>query len=116
MTEEAKAQLSAAATPPIRLITLSADGHKLEVGNETVLFRHEKIFDHPTGLLIRIPDSLPEAEAAALARQVADYNVDYVGMALKPDGVAVEATSDNPAQFAAAAGAVRKAPICRWSW
>ena len=109
VTEEAKAQLSAAATPPIRLITLSADGHKIEVGNETVLFRHEKTFYHPTGLLIHIPDSLPGAEAAALARQVADYTVDYVGMALKPDGVAVGATSDNPAQFAAAVGAVRKA-------
>ncbi len=109
VTEESKAQLSAAATPPIRLITLGANDHKIEVGNETVLFRHEKTFYHPTGLLIRIPDSLSDAGAAALARQVAAYNVDYVGMTLKPDGVAVEATSDNAAQFAAAVSAVRKA-------
>jgi acetyl-CoA decarbonylase/synthase complex subunit gamma len=109
VTDESKAQLSAAATPPIRLITLGADGHKIEVGNETVLFRHEKTFYRPTGLLVRVPDSLPESEIVALVRQVADYSVDYVGMSLKLDGVAVEATSDNPAQFAAAVAAVRNA-------
>ncbi|MER3515362.1 MAG: hypothetical protein C4310_14005 [Chloroflexota bacterium] len=42
--EESKALLEASAAPPIRLITLSADGRRLEVGNETVLFRHEKTF------------------------------------------------------------------------
>ena len=58
VSDEAKAKLSAAAAPPIRLITLSADGRKVEVGNETVLFRHEKTFFHPTALLVRVPDTL----------------------------------------------------------
>src|SRR5512139_2139731 len=78
VTEESKAQLSAAAAPPIRLITLSADGRKIEVGNETVLFRHEKTFYHPTGLLVRVPDTLSGGEIAALAKAVAEYKVDYV--------------------------------------
>src|SRR5512141_22563 len=73
VSDEAKAKLSAAAAPPIRLITLAADGRKLEVGNETVMFRHEKTFFHPTGLLVRVPDTLSEAEASALSRSVADY-------------------------------------------
>ena len=47
VSDEAKAKLSAGAAPPIRLITLSADGRKVEVGNEVVLFRHEKTFYHP---------------------------------------------------------------------
>ena len=47
VSDEAKAKLSAAAAPPIRLITLSADGRKVEAGNETVLFRHEKTFYPP---------------------------------------------------------------------
>ena len=42
--EESKAKLEASAAPPIRLITLSAGSRKLAVGNETVLFRHEKTF------------------------------------------------------------------------
>ena len=109
VSDEAKARLSAAAAPPIRLITLSADGRKVEVGNETVLFRHEKTFFHPTGLLVRVPDTLAAAEITSLAKAVADYKVDYVGMALKLDGLAVEAVSGDAGKFAAAVATVRGA-------
>ena len=44
VTDEAKAQLDSASAPPIRLISVGTDGRKLEVGNETVVFRHEKTF------------------------------------------------------------------------
>jgi len=53
VSEEAKAQLDAAAAPPIRLVSVEGPGHKVEVGNETVLFRHEKTFYHPPGLFLR---------------------------------------------------------------
>lgn len=108
VSDEAKAKLSAAAAPPIRLITLSADGRKVEVGNETVLFRHEKTFYHPTALMVRVPDTLGAAGSAALAKSVADYKVDYVGIALRLDGLAVEAASGDAATFAAAVAAVRE--------
>ena len=109
VSDEAKAKLSAAAAPPIRLITLSADGHKIEAGNETVLFRHEKTFFHPTALLVRVSDTLTEAEISALAKAVADYRVDYVGMALKLNGLAIEAASGDADKFAAAVAAARGA-------
>lgn len=109
VSDESKAKLSAAAAPPIRLITLSADGRKIEVGNETVLFRHEKTFFHPSGLLVRVPDTLTVGEIAVLAKAVADYKVDYVGMALRLDGLAVEAVSGDAEKFTAAVAAVRNA-------
>jgi len=109
VSDEAKAKLSAAAAPPIRLVTLSADGRKVEVGNETVLFRHEKTFFHPAALLVRVPDTLGAAEIATLAKAVAAYKVDYVGMALRLDGLAVEAVSGDAAKFADAVAAVRGA-------
>ncbi len=109
VSEESKAKLSAAAAPPIRLITLSANGRKIEVGNETVLFRHEKTFYHPAGLLVRVPDTLSDAEITALARAVADYKVDYVGMSLRLDGLAIEAASGDAATFASAVAAARAA-------
>jgi acetyl-CoA decarbonylase/synthase complex subunit gamma len=87
--EESKAQLEASAAPPIRLITLSSDGHKLEVGNETVLFRHEKTFYNQPGLFVRVKDT--QADAAEVAKAVGEYTVDYVGMDLTLDGIAVEA-------------------------
>ncbi len=109
VSDEAKAKLSAAAAPPIRLITLSADGRKIEVGNETVLFRHEKTFYHPAALMVRVPDTLSAGEIATLARTVADYKVDYVGMALRLDGLAVESVAGEPTRFAEAVAAVRAA-------
>jgi acetyl-CoA decarbonylase/synthase, CODH/ACS complex subunit gamma len=108
VSADAKAKLSAAAAPPIRLITLAADGHKVEVGNETVLFRHEKTFYHPTGVLVRIQDNLPLDQISATAKAVADYKVDYVGISLHLDGLAVEATGD-AARFGAAVAAACQA-------
>ncbi len=102
VSEEAKIQLEEAAAPPIRLVTISSDGYKVEAGNETVLFRHEKTFYHRPGLFVRVRDSQPAAEIEALVQQVRDYAVDYVGLSLTLDGIAVEAASGDPATYAAA--------------
>jgi acetyl-CoA decarbonylase/synthase complex subunit gamma len=109
VSEESKSKLSAASAPPIRLVTIAADGHKIEAGNETVLFRHEKTFYHPTGLLVRVQDSLPVEQVTATARAVADYKVDYVGISLHLDGLAVEASSADASKFAAVVAAARQA-------
>lgn len=102
--DEAKVQLEASAAPPIRLITLSANGHKLEVGNETVLFRHEKTFYHQPGLFVRVKDTQPDPTDAAKA--IAEYAVDYVGRDLTLDGIAVEAAGGD---FGATVNAVKAA-------
>jgi len=109
VTEESKAQLEAASAPPIRLVTVSSDSAKIEAGNETVLFRHEKTFYHKPGLFIRVKDS-EGAQAIKAKVSAADaYTVDYVGIKLGVDGFAVEAASGDGAKFAEAVGAVRSA-------
>lgn len=105
--EEAKAQLEASAAPPIRLITLSANGRKLDVGNETVLFRHEKTFYHQPGLFVRVKDT--QSDVAEVAKAVAGYSVDYVGIDLALDGLAVEA---NGGEFAATVSTVKDTTSC----
>lgn len=109
VSEDAKAKLSAAAAPPIRLITVSADGRQVKAGNETVLFRHEKTFYNPAGLFVRVADTLSADQIAALAKAVDGYKVDYVGMALRLDGLAVDAVSGDAGKFAAAVAAAREA-------
>ncbi len=64
---ESKAKLEAASAPPIRLVEIAGEDGKLEVGNETVLFRHEKTFFHHPGLFLRLKDSLG---ADAIQKQV----------------------------------------------
>ena len=104
VSEESKAQLSEAAAPPVRPITLKSNGYEVLSGNEVVLFRHEKRFFSPAGLFVRVYDD----EALDVIRQkvtaVADYVVDYVGIDLRLDGLAVQAAGGD---FVGAVTAVR---------
>jgi acetyl-CoA decarbonylase/synthase complex subunit gamma len=91
VSEASKQQLAESSAPPIRLITLKA-GTEFKVGNEVVIFRHEKTFYNKTGLFIRVKASDPD-----LAKKVAAadaYKVNYVGMDFSVDGFAVEADGD----------------------
>ena len=109
VSEASKAQLEAASAPPIRLVTISADGGKVAAGNETVMFRHEKTFYHKPGLFIRVKDTEAAEAIKADVAAAAAYIVDYVGIKLGVDGFAVEAASGDSGAFAAAIGAVRAA-------
>ncbi|HEC34714.1 MAG TPA: acetyl-CoA decarbonylase/synthase complex subunit gamma [Chloroflexi bacterium] len=108
VSEEAKAQLAAAAAPPIRLVVVEGPGHKVEVGNETVLFRHEKTFYHRPGLFVRVKDTSSVEEIKGQVATAMDYAVEYVGMNLFLDGVAVEAASGVEQTFRSAVQAVRE--------
>jgi acetyl-CoA decarbonylase/synthase, CODH/ACS complex subunit gamma len=101
VSDEAKASLDAASAPPIRLVTVGNENRKIAVGNETVLFRHEKTFYHQPGLVFRLSDDMPAEEFGARAAQVAGYTVERVGMPLTPDGVAIEGASGDPCTFGA---------------
>jgi acetyl-CoA decarbonylase/synthase complex subunit gamma len=107
VSEEAKAALAAAAAPPIRLITISSDGRKIEVGNETVMFRHEKTFYHEPGLLVRVKDTQSLDEFEAIVTKAASYSVERVGMELTVSGFAVENASGDPALFTERIGALK---------
>lgn len=108
VSDEAKEKLSAAAQPPVRLITLKADGHEVKAGNETVMFRHEKKFFYKPGLFVRVRDDQPLDAIKAKISAAEAYKVNYVGMDLTLDGFAVEAVKGDPAAFADAVGAVRE--------
>jgi acetyl-CoA decarbonylase/synthase complex subunit gamma len=108
VSDESKAKLEEASRPPIRLVTIKANGNEAKAGNETVMFRHEKRFFNKPGLLIRLYDDTPVDDLKAQAAEIAEYVVEYVGMELTVDGIAVEATADGKA-FAQAVEAVLSA-------
>lgn len=109
VSDEAKAQLAASSEPPVRLITLESDGYKLEVGNETVLYRHEKTFYHKPGFFYLVKDTEDTAAIAERVKEIDTFNVNYVGIDLSADGFAVKAEAGDAAAFSAAVGAVREA-------
>ena len=106
VSEESKAELAESSAPPIRLVSVKADGHELKVGNETVLFRHEKTFYNRPGLFVRIKSSSNMDDVKSLVAKADKYSVNYVGMELEVDGFALEA--DNEESFGALVKTVRE--------
>ncbi len=109
VSEESKAKLAAASAPPIRLVTVAGGERKVEAGNETVLFRHEKTFFHEPGLFVRIRDTQSPDEIRDIATQVAEYSIERVGIQLSVDGLAIENASGQAEPFAAAVAQARSA-------
>jgi acetyl-CoA decarbonylase/synthase complex subunit gamma len=109
VSEEASNKLAAASAPPIRLVELSGGNGKVQVGNETVLFRHEKTFYHKPGLFLRVKATDGEDKIKAQVAEAAAYQVDYVGITLELDGFAIDSEGADAATFAAAVSAAQSA-------
>ena len=107
VSEESKAVLAESAAPPIRLVTLKSKGGEVKVGNEVVLFRHEKTFYSRPGLFLQVRDDEPAESLKEKITAAEAYKVTYVGMDLTLDGLAIESTGDG-ARFAAAVKTVRE--------
>lgn len=111
VSAESKAQLAESSAPPIRLITLKSGGHEVKVGNEVVMYRHEKTFYNKPGIFINIKDDQTAEAIQALVKAADGFAVNYVGIDLTVGGFAVEATAggtDGAARFGAAVNAVRQ--------
>lgn len=108
VSAESKAELAESAEPPIRLITLKAAGGEVKAGNEVVLFRHEKTYYNKPGLFIQVPDDLSSEEIKQKVAALDQYSVNYVGIDLVVDGIAVKSAAGTPAAFKAAIQAVRQ--------
>ena len=111
VTDEAKEALDSASAPPIKTVKVGVGEKEVVLGDETVLFRHDKTFYHPTGMGFVVADNDPELDAKIDA--IADLQFDRVGQHYEIEFVTVENASGDAATFAAAAekAAAKKAVI-----
>jgi acetyl-CoA decarbonylase/synthase complex subunit gamma len=63
LSDEAQASLSEASAPPIKLIKVGTDSTAFEMGQETVMFRHEEKFHRETGIAVKVAASLSDDDA-----------------------------------------------------
>jgi acetyl-CoA decarbonylase/synthase complex subunit gamma len=105
VSDASKKQLAESAAPPIRLVTLKA-GTEVKVGNEVVMFRHEKTFYNKPGVFVRVKASDPDIAKKVAAADA--YKVNYVGMDFIIDGFAVEGDGDLAAAVKAVRGASKR--------
>jgi acetyl-CoA decarbonylase/synthase complex subunit gamma len=101
VSEEAKAQLSEAAAPPIRPLAIGSGENVVKVGGETVLFRHEKTFVNKPGLAILVSDAMSGDEIDRRLKRFKELKYERVGLTLRPEMIAVKNESGDPSKFEA---------------
>lgn len=87
-SDEAVQTLGAAYEPPVRSIELGAD-KSLKLGEETVLYRHEKTFVNQTAIAININDTDPPAVIDQTLSNISNYMLERVGEEIHIDMVSI---------------------------
>ena len=95
---EAKETLAEAAAPPVRTVKVG----NINMGGETVLYRHERRFNNPTAYGLTVSDRLNEAEIKERCAYIDSLSFDRVGMVFKADLADIRCDSKDPAVFAKA--------------
>ena len=101
-SDEAKEILGAASEPPVKGVALGPE-KGLKLGEETVLYRHEKTFVNQTALAINVTDTDPAEQVDATLASIRDYVQERVGEELTIDLVAVTQAGTDTDAFVALA-------------
>jgi acetyl-CoA decarbonylase/synthase complex subunit gamma len=108
LDDATKQLLRGATRPPIQLVKLGVGERSVPVGDEIVLFRHEKTFYHPPGILFSVSDLWERERIVAAAERVMAEVFPRVGENLRFNGVAVRNESRDPEAFGKAVAAVEE--------
>lgn len=98
VSDDAKAALSEAAAPPMRAVTVGVGPTAFTVGEETVLFRHDKTFVNPCAIGVSVSARSSDDEIDATVAQAKAASFERVQQHLACGFVAIYADGD-PARF-----------------
>ncbi len=91
VSEDAKRELAESAAPPMRVVTIGTGPGAIQIGGETVLFRHEEKFHRPAALAIRVNDT---QDISAELDAIHKLNFVRSGKPVQVELVALEQTGD----------------------
>ena len=106
LDENARMVLGASTRPPIRKVKIGVGERSFTIGEEFVLFRHEKTFYHPPGIMLGVTDMMDPSAITQRVVEVRDEVMVRVGMDLRLNGIAIRNESRDPGRFAEAVNAV----------
>jgi len=99
VSEDAKKILGEASAPPIRPVTFGTGDKAIKMGEETVLFRHDKKFVNPCAFAVEVKDSMSDSEINGIVEQVLNSEVERVGQKLRIDAIFVNNASGDAGKF-----------------
>ncbi len=100
VSEEVKEEIAEASAPPIKTVKLGSGENVISMGGETVLFRHEKRFENPPPIGVRLYTDLSEEEIAKQLDNFKKLRWERVGVSLRPEVIAIEDTTGDAGKFA----------------
>jgi acetyl-CoA decarbonylase/synthase complex subunit gamma len=101
LSEEVKAKLVDLLAPPIKLVTIGSGENAVKIGNEEVIYRHEKTFVHKPGIALLISDKEGNAKIEEKIRKITELQFPWVGVNLRADLLALQFESGDKNKFLA---------------
>ena len=110
LSDDAKEAFADASAPPMKLVRIGPEGDAgFQIGQETVMFRHEEKFYNPTAFAGKIPASLSDEDAAARLQQINKAAFTRIGQDIAVGAAAVEVEGLSADAAAARAKALAEA-------
>ncbi|HEU65824.1 MAG TPA: acetyl-CoA decarbonylase/synthase complex subunit gamma, partial [Chloroflexi bacterium] len=101
LSEETKEKLLDLLAPPIKLVTIGSGESAVKIGNEEVIYRHEKTFVHPPGIALLISDKEDNAKIEEKIKKIKELQFPWVGVNLNADLLALHFASGDKNKFLA---------------
>jgi len=101
LSEEVKAKLLDLLSPPIKLVAIGSGENAVKIGNEEVIYRHEKTFVHSPGIALLISDKEDNAKIKEKIKKIKELQFPWVGVNLKADLLALYFESGDKDKFLA---------------
>jgi acetyl-CoA decarbonylase/synthase complex subunit gamma len=95
ISSESQEALSEASAPPMKLVKIGSGEKGFDLGQETVMFRHEEKFHRASGIAVRIPASLSDSEVSKRVEEINNSVFERVGSKLKIEFCAIEVDGTN---------------------
>ncbi len=101
LSPEVRAELEEVMAPPMKLVTIGCGANALSIGEEEVMYRHEKTFIHQPGIALLVSDKEDDTAIEHKIRKIEELQFERVGVRLKADLLAVSFDSGDRLRFEA---------------
>jgi acetyl-CoA decarbonylase/synthase complex subunit gamma len=99
LAPEVRSELEDALAPPIQPVSIGTGAGAIVVGDETVLYRHEKTFVHQPGIAVLVADDEPVKVIEDKIRKLRELHYSWVGKTLKADLLALQYKTGDRAKY-----------------
>ena len=101
LSDEVREQIEELLAPPIRPVTIGKGEKALLIGDEEVMYRHEKTFFHQPGIGVLVSDTEDAKEQERKIKAVEEMQFLWIGRTLKADLAALQCASGDTGKFVA---------------